>query len=423
MHLKKRYRRRTSRRRSSLSASNWGPVLKLALSIIAFIAAAALLTLGVMILLETVFHVDTPLPPDGIIARLFKKASHGNDVLVVTPTPYYTPVPTSTPHPMELYDPETEEREVILSAEYQYYWFGDPVFNGGKLIFSAGKVIGDNVKMCALLSYDPATGNTTELPIRPKNDHFIYPVSNDEWIAFLDGKESGGGDICAYRFGKFDVDPIIIKTVYTGQPELRLDGHYLSWIERTGTNRDKLFVCDLETQETTVTAMFNSSSYGTSAPYMHNGTLIWASEGLNHYEDGRTSSIIKHIDLLSTGIKDISVDTYVHDPEYNGRYFAWIDAHHSENSKLYVGELSEGNTMTMKVVAESVIDFVMDENFIAYCVDEDIFVYLFSTGTSFRVTPERELAQLMGASEGYVIWMDVTTRERDVLKFAKIPVG
>ncbi len=420
--MKKHYRKkRITRRRRSLSASNWGPILKLSLTVIAGLAALFILVIGTMVLLETVFHVDTPLPPDGIIANIMKKASKGNDVLVVTPTPYYTPVPTATPHPMQLFDPETMEKEVVLSAEYQYYWFGDPQFNGGKLIFSAGKVMGDNVKMCALLSYDPETGNVTELPVRPKNDHFIYPVSNEEWIAFLDGREKGGGEICAYRFGRFDVDPIVIKTVYTGQPELRLDGHYLSWIERTGTSRDKLFVCDLETQETTVIAMFTSSSFGTSVPYMHDGTLIWASEGLHRYEDGRMSSVIKHIDLMSSGIKDIDVDSYVHDPEFNGRYFAWLDAHHSENSKLYVGELSEDGKMNARVIADSVVDFVMDDKFIAYSVDEVIYVYLFSTGKSYRVTPERELAQLLGASEGYVIWMDVTTRERDVLKYARIP--
>ena len=382
--------------------------------------AVSILTIGVMVLLETVFHVDTPLPPDGIIARITERIAHEN-VLVVTPTPYYTPVPTATPHPMSLFDPEEEEREVVLSADFQYYWFGDPYFSGGKMFFSAGKIIGDNVKMCAVLSYDPASGTVVELPIKPQNAHFIYPVSNGEWIVYLDGKVDGGGNICAYRFGKFDVDPIIIKTVYTGQPELRLDGHYLSWIERTGTSRDKIFVCDLETQETAVVAMFTSSSYGTSVPYMRDGVLYWASEGAERYEDGRMSSVIKYIDLNSSGIREYSVDCYVHDIEFSGRYFAWIDAHHSENSKLYIGEAKDGTSIDPILIASGVVDFAVGDDFVAYSIDDDVFVYLFSTGKSYRVTPERELAQLLGVSEGYVIWMDVTTRERDVLKFAKIP--
>ena len=264
-------------------------------------------------------------------------------------------------------------------------------------------------------------GSVTELPIKPRNAHFIYPVINDEWLVYLDADLKGGGDICAYRFGRFDVDPIVIKKVYVGQPIIRLDGHYISWIERTGTNRDKLFVCDLETQETTVVAMFTSSSYGTSAPYMHGGTLIWASDGTERFEDGRMASTMKRIDLVSSGIKDQAVDTYVHDPEFNGSYYVWIDAHYSEKSTLYYAPASEAEKLDSHAIAQGVVDFILDEDFVAYSIDEAIYVYMFKSGESFRITPERELAQLLGAGEGRVIWMDVTTRERDVLKYALIP--
>ena len=180
-------------------------------------------------------------------------------------------------------------------------------------------------------------------------------------------------------------------------------------------------MCDLETLETTVVAMFSSSSYGTSTPYMRDGTLIWASDGTERYEDGRMTSMIKHIDLGSSGIRDYAVDTYVHDPEFNGEYFVWIDAHYSENSTLYYAEKPEGDRLESHKIADGVVDFYIDERFVAYSVDEVIYVYLFNSGESFRITPERELAQLLGASDGHVIWMDVTTRERDVLKYAAIP--
>lgn len=419
--MKKRFHRKRFRRRNrSLNASNWWPFVKLALCAIGALIVLAFLTLVVMVVLEAVFHIDTPLPPDGIIAELTKKMAN-DDVLVVTPTPYYTPVPTATPHPMTYFNPEEEEKEVVLSAEYPYYWFGDPSISGDKMLFSAGKIVGDNVQMCALLLYDLKNESVTELPIKPSNTHFIYPVFNDEWLVFLDGKAKGGGDICAYRFGSFDVDPIVIKTVYTGQPELRLSGHYVTWIERTGTSRDKLFVCDLETQETAVLAMFNSSSYGTSAPYIKDGTVIWAAEGAQRYEDGRMSSVIRHIDVGSSGIKDYEVDTYVHDPEFNGKQCVWIDAHHSENSTLYVAEIIGDSLSSPEIIANGVVDFVMDDYYVAYSIDEAIYVYLFMSRESFRITPERELVQLLGASGGRVMWMDVTTRERDVLRYAGIP--
>lgn len=419
--MKKRYRRkRYSRRRRSLNASNWGPLIKLLLCVVGGLAALAFLALATMLVLETVFHVDTPLPPDGLVAKVSKLFTK-EDILVVTPTPYVSPVPTPTPHPMTSYSPEENEKEVVIPPELQYYWFGDPCFVHDKMFFSAGKIVGDNVRMCGLLEYDTATGSVTELPIKPRNAHFIYPVINDEWLVYLDADLKGGGDICAYRFGRFDVDPIVIKKVYVGQPIIRLDGHYISWIERTGTNRDKLFVCDLETQETTVVAMFTSSSYGTSAPYMHGGTLIWASDGTERFEDGRMASTMKRIDLVSSGIKDQAVDTYVHDPEFNGNYYVWIDAHYSEKSTLYYAPASEAEKLDSHAIAQGVVDFILDEDFVAYSIDEAIYVYMFKSGESFRITPERELAQLLGAGEGRVIWMDVTTRERDVLKYALIP--
>jgi hypothetical protein len=392
------------------------------LFVLGILTALAVLTLATMVVLEAVFHIDTPLAPDGIVAKVTKLISKKDDILVTTPTPYVTPEPTPTPHPMSSYSPEDEEKEVVLPAELQYYWFGDPSFHGGRMIFSAGRIVGDNVRMCALLRYDPQTGAVEELPVKLKNSHFIYPVFNDEWLVYLDGNVKGGGNICALRMNDLSAEPIIIKTVYTGQPEIRLDGHYIAWTERTGTTRDKLFVCDLETEETTVVAMFSSSSYGTSVPYMKDGMLIWASDGTEHYEDGRMASIIKHIELGGSGIKDYTVDTYVHDPESNGEWFAWIDAHHSAQSTLYIAPVTDGDTLNSIEIAENVVDFCIDEHFVAYSIDEAVYVYLFKSGASFRISPERELTQLLGASDGYVIWMDVTTRERDVMKYAKIPM-
>ena len=419
--MKKHYRRKKiGRRRRSLSSSNWGPIIKLLSCLLGGLAAIGLLVLLIMFILEAVFKVDTPLPPDGIVAGISKLFTN-DDVLIVTPTPYYSPVPTATPHPMDEYNAQEEEKEVVLPQEQQYFWFGDPSFNSNKLLFSAGKIVGSNVQMCALLEYDPESGAVFELPIKPKNANFIYPVKNDEWLVYLDAKSKGGGDICAYRVGQYNSDPIIIKTVYVGQPEIRLDGHYISWIERTGTNKDKLFVCDLETQESTVIAMFSSSSYGTSSPYMFDGTLIWASDGTSHFDDDRMASTIKHIDLNSSGIKEYEVDTYVHNPQFNGQYFVWLDGHYSKDSTLYYAKVTDDNKLESHAIESGVVNYAIDENFVIYSVDEAIYVFYFNSGKSFRITPERELAQLLGASEGHAIWMDVTTRQRDVLKYSSIP--
>lgn len=84
------------------------------------------------------------------------------------------------------------------------------------------------------------------------------------------------GDICALDLKNSSAEPKIIKKVYVGQPEIKLWDEYIAWTERTGSERDKIFVCHIPTEETTVVQYFNSSGYGASMPYFENGKLIWA---------------------------------------------------------------------------------------------------------------------------------------------------
>lgn len=105
------YKRRvlSKRRRSRFSASIWAPILKLAGCIAGVLAALGILTLLIMIVLEGVFKIDTPLRPDGFFgkaARLVKIELP----LIESPTPYIPPEPTPTPHPMDLFVGEDEEK-------------------------------------------------------------------------------------------------------------------------------------------------------------------------------------------------------------------------------------------------------------------------------------------------------------------------
>ena len=110
------YKRRvlSKRRRSRFSASIWAPILKLAGCIAGVLAALGILTLLIMIVLEGVFKIDTPLRPDGFFgkaARLVKIELP----LIESPTPYIPPEPTPTPHPMDLFIGEDEEKEIECS--------------------------------------------------------------------------------------------------------------------------------------------------------------------------------------------------------------------------------------------------------------------------------------------------------------------
>ena len=107
----------------------------------------------------------------------------------------------------------------------------------------------------------------------------------------------------------------------------------------------------------------------------------------------------------------------MHDPEYNGTYYAWINANYSSDSGLYI---YNGVDAPM-LIDSGVVEFGISEDYIAYGKDEAVWVYIFASGQIYRITPERESTQFLGTSGGYIMWMDVTSRERDVIRYASLP--
>ena len=46
---------------------------------------------------------------------------------------------------------------------------------------------------------------------------------------------------------------------------------------------------------------------------------------------------------------------------------------------------------------------------------------MFDNRRTYRISSDQEQAQFLGVSDDKVMWMDVTTRARDIVKFAAIP--
>ena len=67
------------------------------------------------------------------------------------------------------------------------------------------------------------------------------------------------------------------------------------------------------------------------------------------------------------------------------------------------------------------MQFGMGNKFIAYSKDETIYLYRFDNKKTYKLSGEYEKAQFMGVCDGKVIWMDVTSRERDILKYSEVP--
>ena len=395
---RRRNRRRIKRRRSSLSASNWGPVLALVGTVLGVLAAIALIVFVALPRLLPLIGIDyrAPFSP--------------------TPTPTPTPAPTPTPHPMSSFVPAEAQNEVVFDNSADYKWFGDPYFYDGVMALSAGKLVDSHAVMQDLYYYYPETRTAEQVPITLQNAHFMYPKFNDKWLIYLDARLDGGGFLMAYDRTASNAKPVMIKEVYTGQPEPMLDGDYVAWIERTGTRMDKLFVCDLNTMETTTVNMFSSSVYGESLPSLRNGLLCWAdAESAAGTEMG--TSVLYSIRLSSSTVRTYSPGAYVHDPECDGTYAVWLNSHHAPDSALYYSK-NEGEA---EKIAEGVVEFGLGSHFVAYSKDEAIWVYMFDNQRTYRISSDQEQAQFLGVSDDKVMWMDVTTRARDIVKFAAIP--
>ncbi len=391
---------RKYRRRRSISASNWGPVLLLTGAIL-----AALAVIGV------------------ILYILIPKAAEfiGWDYrapFVPEPTPAPTPVPTPTPHPIVYYNFSTNTQEVVFDGSSDYKWFADPYIYSGKLILSAGKLDASDSKvhLREMYFYDSVTRTAEKIDLRPQNTHFMFPKFNSKWLVYLDANLDGGGALMAVDLTAGSLSPVKIKDIYTGQPEPMLDGDYVAFFDRTGTKKDKLFVCDLSTMETTVVEMFTNSVYGQGKPSLCNGLLMWADSATS--DSDSETSVLNNIQINSSTIDSINVGMFAHDPECNGTEVAWLTDVHSPDTALYAMDTL---TDTPFLVDRGVVEFGLGPNFIAYSRNEGIYVYMFETGAIYRVTAEYELSQFLGVSDGCVIWMDVTSRERDIVKFAKIP--
>lgn len=394
----KNSRRRSKRnyhRRGGLGASNWGPVLSLLFTVIGICGVIALLVFVGLPKLLPLMGVDF------------------NSPFAPVATPVSTPAPTPTPHPMEFFDATDAQREVVFDGANDYTWFGDPYFHDGVLAISAGRLVNSKAVMQSLFFFDTNTDSTSAQlsDIALQNTHFMFAKFNADWLVYLDANLDGGGMLMAHNrtAGTF---PVMIKQIYTGQPEPFLEGNIVVWTERTGSKMDKLFVCDLSSMETVTLHMFNNSIYGQSKPHIANGTIIWAGES----ENTNTSSIYS-INVNGGSISTYSPGTIVHDPQTNGAFTAWLDGPHGLETALYYS--ARGGSA--ELVATGVVEFGIADDFVAYSKDQSIYVYMFLTRKTYQVTPERELAQLLGVSDNRIIYMDVTTRERDVVKYIVLP--
>ena len=321
-----------------------------------------------------------------------------------TPIPSPTPSPTPDPamdHPLYTADLTSVQHEIVI-PEFQY--LADPIVYDGKIFFAAGSYTTDGMAaFTRLCIYDPEadTHSFLALPVQYKSIRF--PAVNDNWIVYLDATASGGGRLMAYN--RESGQSTVFKTVHVGMPRPVLVGDVAVWIERTGQSRDKLFACDLNTLETVTLAMYDNSEYALSAPCSDGETLYYTDA------NGKLTAWT----LATNEKRVIETGTYVHDPKCNGTYLAYLSANHGEDSGLML--VTDDGVIC---VAGGVAEFAIGKTFLAYSRYNRIYVYFPADGTTFCTTRRGEEAMLLTAGEKFVVWMDVTWRDKDISEFMVI---
>lgn len=385
------------RRRGSVMASNAGPVLLLGGVILVALAAIAALVIFVAPPVIDMLGLTPPTP---------------------TPAPPPTPKPTPTLMEIQKQPLGSLQKEVIVRRKYVSH----PMIFGDDLLYSSGQDEAGNARMYNLWLHNMPTGEEKVVEgIKMDGDDLLYGAMNQNWILFLDAKREGGGWIKAMDRKLDKVSTV--KRVYIGTPVVRLVGDLAIWIERTGTRMDKLFAFDLKTHENVAIDVFDNNVYGQSALGACEKEIVWANADPKQDADEALSSPLSELHMLeiSTGRQTTySPGMYIHDPQTNGSVRAWVDDNYAPGTSLYI-RIGQG---APERVEEGVSGYGLGENYVAYCKDQAIWVYVWSTGVRQKITTEKEKAILLNASGGCVLWLDVTLEEemgsRDILKYVQI---
>ena len=324
--------------------------------------------------------------------------------------------PSLTPNPDVMRNLAHEAQDVRFDKEGQ---INQPGIWGTELFFSAGSGSLDDPVLTRLYLYSLTTTKAQKIKeTEIYKGEYYETLINDKWLIYLETDHGTNNYI--YAMSRADSKVTLIKNCKNGKPKLRLYGDTLIWMEQD-QQEDKLYMVDLVSQENLPLFTFSDvATYGTSAPSIYGAWIVWSGPDPEPVSEDTVTSAIYYInldeDIGENGIEPrvYRPDTYVHEPLFNGQYFAWIDTNKSFNATLYV---AQPNT-TPVTVASGISAYGLGDGFVVYGKDNGIYLYIIATGETCRLTDTTEngiLPQVYGRT---VIWQNKSIGGgRDVLRY------
>ncbi|MDL2225143.1 hypothetical protein LJC20_02915 [Eubacteriales bacterium OttesenSCG-928-M02] len=315
-------------------------------------------------------------------------------------------------------DVTDKAQEVLLNSMNRHV--SKPVILGNEIYFVSGVSNSGNPRLRTFLVHRPGLVQPIQQPdagenIQLKYDNILSFDINGDYIAYFDGKNTGGGSI--HVFDRESQRTKEIAPVAYGWPEVKLAGHCVVWMERTGNIMDKLYVYEIDTEEITTLAVFEDAPFGASHPGTARDEIVWAEQDEKHPESD-AYGVLKILDLggETPEITTFAPGMYVYNPMTNGKTRAWSDKNKGEDAALFISV--EGTQS--KRIAQGVESYGVAENFVAYTQGGAVWAYFFNEDKLCRVTKPGEYAYLATVGGHGVAWFDITDekRERDILKYA-----
>ena len=324
--------------------------------------------------------------------------------------------PAITPNPGVMRNLSHLAKNVRFETEGQ---INQPGIWNTELFFSAGSGSLDDPVLTRLYLYNLTTNKVQKVKeTEIYKGEYYETLINDKWLIYLETDHGTNNYI--YVMNRADSKVTLIKNCKNCKPKLRLYGDTLIWMEQD-QNEDKLYMVDLVTQENLPLFTFSDvATYGTSAPSIYGAWIVWSGPDPTPVNEDRVTSAIHYINLDEVigenGLEPriYRPDTYVHEPLFNGKHFAWIDTNKSFNAQLYVAQPNA----TPISIASGISAYGLGDGFVIYGKNEGIYVYIIATGETCRLTDESERGILPQVYGRTVIWQNKSVSGgRDVLRY------
>jgi hypothetical protein len=308
-----------------------------------------------------------------------------------------------------------------------YRSINDPYVFGNEMIFSTGDKLEDAPEIDRLAIYDLTTKAVTEVAgIEKKYNSLFEPKLNDKYIIYLDCKSEYGGAICG--FDRTSGETFVIREYLYGKPKVSLSGQYVCWMQQTGRGvdsqtgdptygTDRLYVYDLSTKETVEIETFANTYFSYSAAYIGGNAIVYVQPDgedqlvTQDHSSASTDAEIVVIPLAEGGDQQpvrFLPGTFVYNPLIEGDYIVYLDNTGAAGTHLMMCKKTGDTYSAPTQIATDVLNYDLGDGYLVYTLDQAVYIYYFSDGSSGQLSSTTSRAVLGSANGKEVVWYDVT---------------